>query len=123
MRAAAIAFVVVGALLLASCASAPSDSGIKGMVTIGPTSPVEQPGETNVAPYSARILIKNTTGRRIAEVESGEDGRFSVNLAPGRYVLEPQSGAAGLPVAEPQDVTVKAHRFTEVSVAYDSGIR
>jgi hypothetical protein len=98
------------------------DSGITGLVTLGPISPVEQPGVPNDRPYAATLVIKRTDGSVVAQVHSGEDGRFTVKLAPGTYILEPQNGQP-LPRAETQQVTVEPHAFTEVTVAYDSGIR
>jgi hypothetical protein len=117
-----LATLIAAALLCAACAPAPSDSGIRGLVTIGPVSPVQQQGEPGATPYSARIVVRRSGGGTAAEVKSGADGRFSVNLAPGSYVLEPQSPAV-MPFAKPQEVTVDPHRFTEVTVQYDSGIR
>lgn len=114
--------LVILALLLASCGAAPTDSGINGLVTIGPISPVEQPGVPNDAPYQATIVVKNDDGDAVATVESDADGRFTVNLDAGIYVLEPQSSGQ-LPFAQPQEVTVEPHRYTEVTVPYDSGIR
>ncbi len=122
MRALTSTALVILVLVVASCGSVPTDSGIAGLVTIGPVSPVEQPGVTNEAPYQATIVVRNADGDAVATVESGKDGRFTVNLAPGAYVLEPQSPGS-LPFAEPQEVTVEPHRFTEVTVPYDSGIR
>jgi hypothetical protein len=122
MRSLAVSSIAIAALVLAACTPAPSDSGIKGLVTIGPVSPVQQQGESGVALYAARIIVRRASGGKVAEIESGADGRFSVNLVPGRYVLEPQSTGA-LPFAGPQEVTVEPHRFTEVTVQYDSGIR
>jgi len=98
------------------------DSGIRGLVTIGPISPVERPGEPTDRPYAATIVIERVDGTTAAETKSGGDGRFSVNLAPGSYVLEPQNGNP-LPIARPQHVTVAPRTFTEVTVEYDSGIR
>jgi hypothetical protein len=117
-----LASLIAAALLCAACAKAPTDSGIRGLVTIGPVSPVQQQGEPGAAPYSARIVVRRPSGGTAAEVKSGADGRFSVNLAPGSYVLEPQSPAA-MPFAKPQEVTVEPHRFTAVTGQYDSGIR
>jgi len=123
-KIAILSVVVVGVLaaLLVSCKEAPTDSGIRGLVTIGPISPVEQPGIPNSEPYSATIVVKDADGDKVDEVTSGVDGRFTVTLAPGAYVLEPQSPDV-LPYATPQDVIVEPHRFTEVTVPYDSGIR
>ena len=40
----------------------------------------------------------------------------------GRYVVEPASGRPH-PRAEPVPATVHAHKFTRVTVSFDSGIR
>jgi hypothetical protein len=73
-------------------------------------------------PYSATLVVKDSRGAKVAEVRSGTDGRFALHVEPGTYVLEPQSPGA-LPYAPPQEVVVQAHRFTSVTVQYDSGIR
>jgi hypothetical protein len=75
------------------------------------------------APYEASILLRDATGKVVATVRSGEDGRFRVNLAPGEYVLEPVQGEGGLPYAGPVTVEVREHEFTSVTISYDSGIR
>jgi hypothetical protein len=99
------------------------DSGVQGEVRIGPVQPVEQPGVPNDAPYAATLRIKRATdGKVVAETKSAADGSFRVALAPGDYVLEPLNGDP-LPVAQAQDFTVTAGRFTTVDVEYDSGIR
>ncbi len=121
LAALALAALTLAALLV-SCAAAPDDSGIAGLVTIGPTSPVQHEGETGEAPYSATLLIKDGSGGTVATVNSDDDGRFAVDLAPGVYLLEPQSPGV-LPYAPPQEVAVEAHRYTQVKVHYDSGIR
>jgi hypothetical protein len=58
----------------------------------------------------------------VLTVRSGKDGRFRVRLPPGRYVVEPVS-ASRFPAAKPEPATVHAHRFTRVTVSFDSGIR
>jgi hypothetical protein len=104
----------------------PGDSGVKGMVTLGPISPVEQVGgPPNERPYVATIdvLAKGTT-TVVASAHSAADGRFTVRLAPGDYTLVPRSpGPAGMPHAAPIDVRVAPHSFIAVTIAYDSGIR
>jgi inhibitor of cysteine peptidase len=99
------------------------DSGIEGEVWIGPISPVSRPGDPDSEPYSAVIRIRSISDDRVlAEVTSGEDGRFRITLVPGRYLLEPQQGDP-LPRASTQEVTVVAGQFTHVRIDYDSGIR
>jgi hypothetical protein len=58
----------------------------------------------------------------VATVRSHADGRFSIRLTPGRYLLRPFAGHP-FPRSQPQTVRVYAHRFTNVTVVYDSGIR
>jgi len=74
-------------------------------------------------PISTELQVTRD-GRVVATVRSGEDGRFSVALAPGDYVLVPaQASPGGLPFARPVPVTVRPHVFTLVKVLFDSGIR
>lgn len=101
-------------------------SGIKGIVMIGPISPVEKEGEINEKPYpGAVILIMDSKGKKeIASVKSDQNGRFEIYLAPDTYQLLPQTpDKQPLPVADPQTVVVTADKFTEVTINYDSGIR
>jgi hypothetical protein len=123
------AFALAVALLAAACAeagpTAVPDTGIKGVVTLGPTCPVEQPGQSPcVAPYAATLAITNADdGKVVARVTSGQDGTFQVTVAPGDYVIAPQPGGDPFPVGQPVAVHVDAGAFTEVGVSYDTGIR
>ena len=99
------------------------DSGVAGRVLYGPTCPVQRIGQSCTRPYRATITIRSWQTRRlIARVRSSRRGWFRVALAPGRYLLVPQAGKP-YPRASPQTVTVRSHRYTEVTVDYDSGIR
>ncbi len=120
----AVVGVIGAALLLGGCsAPVPADSGIRGTVTLGPTSPVQQQGEPGNQPYSADLVIKPQGGRSsVARVTSDSDGRFSAVLEPGTYVIRAAS-AQSPPSLKPVTVTVQPHRFTEVTVPFDSGIR
>ena len=101
------------------------DSGIEGLVTIGPMCPVERedtpcPDE----PYQAKIDVVDANGRVVQTFESGVDGRFHVAIEPGRYTLEPQPpNGSPLPYASPVDVEVREGAYTTIDIAYDSGIR
>ncbi|MEA2315112.1 MAG: hypothetical protein QOI03_1804 [Solirubrobacteraceae bacterium] len=111
----------------AACASGsaagPVDSGIHGRVLYGPTCPVQLVGQSCTRPYQATISVRSkSTGRLLARVRSSTQGYFSVRLAPGRYVLTPESGHP-FPTSSPQSVVVYRHRYTSVTVRYDSGIR
>ena len=123
-RARLLAAVLLSVLMaIAGCSvGVPADSGIRGEVRIGPVSPVETPGTPASKPYAATLEIRPADGGRAVRAKSGADGRFSVNLAPGAYVIEPEQGNP-LPTAQPVTVEVEPHRFTPVVIDYDSGIR
>jgi hypothetical protein len=94
-------------------------------VLIGPMCPVMRADEPCPdQPFAATLLIRDSQGRELCTVASGEDGRFQVDLPPGAYEIVPLAGgASGLPFAAAQWVAVAPGQFTDVIVSYDSGIR
>jgi hypothetical protein len=124
--------LAVGAAAVALMASASGltniggtrlDSGVRGKVLYGPTCPVERVGEPCVEPYRATLRIRRRASHKlVATTRSDAQGRFKVPLAPGRYVIVPVSGRP-YPNAAPKPVRVERHRFTRVTITFDSGIR
>ncbi len=90
----------------------------------GPIQPVCQEGEPcDDAPFAATFNVYRGS-RRVAAFRSGKDGRFEVPLAPGRYTIVPSDDAPILfPEGQPQEVTVEAEGFTDVTLHFDTGIR
>jgi hypothetical protein len=118
-----VAVLAALALGTAGAAPAPPDSGVRGLVLYGPTCPVQRPGQTCTRPYRAWITIRSEPSGTVAvRVRSGTDGRFSARLVPGRYRLEPRNGQP-FPRARAQAVSVRPHRFSTVTIRFDSGIR
>jgi len=125
-----VAFLVAGCGGLVGDGATPSPagaSGIRGTVILGPTCPVEsEPGAHEpvpcLTPYSAQLVIVNEQGEVAARVTSAEDGSFQVDLAPGDYIVTPQSGDP-FPVAQPVPVSVPPDAYVEIQVNYDTGIR
>jgi hypothetical protein len=128
MRAIVIPGSVVSALVLlaigpASGVSQPVDSGIRGRVLLSPTCPVQRPGQSCTRPYRAWMTIRREPSGAVAlRVRSSPAGRFTARVPAGRYLLQPRN-ARPFPRARPQTVTVERHRFTEVTVSFDTGIR
>jgi hypothetical protein len=107
----------------ASGAQSRPDSGIRGQVLYGPTCPVQRPKQTCERPYQASITIRRQPGGTlVARVRSGTDGRFTARLTAGSYLLTPRNGKP-YPRAQSQTVAVHRHRFTAVTIRFDSGIR
>ncbi|HEX5175847.1 MAG TPA: hypothetical protein VFV83_02405, partial [Chthoniobacteraceae bacterium] len=124
------------------------DSGIRGLVLIGPIRPVARPDEPNEAPLAGaqirveEIPLPNVRYIRAMFVWSGvtnAEGRFTVRTPPGKFrvtakqalvVVEPPAGtiqraaSTGLPgTSATADVVVEEHAFTNVTLHLDSGIR
>jgi hypothetical protein len=64
---------------------------------------------------------KSAGGRLVKRFRSATNGRFRVRLAAGRYRLE--ATHKGYPRLQPVLVTVRAHRFTTITITFDTGIR
>ena len=102
--------------------TAAESSGVEGQVSLRPVRSIERKGTPNARPYQARITVLGAGGREVAVIDTDADGRFRIELAPGTYLLRPES--PGLyPRASEQRVTVRAHRLTRVEIVYDSGLR
>ena len=112
-------------LILFACASpsTPADSGIEGQVLLGPMCPVVR---EEVAcpdqPYQATLTVLSLNGRKIAQVQTNEHGKFKIPLSPGEYILHPEAPNV-MPFAAEQTFVVDKGRFTQITVHYDSGIR
>ena len=112
-------------LLLATCSvkPTPANSGVEGQVFIGPNCPVVQQGQACPdQTYQATLTVNSPNGKKITQVQTDESGRFQIPLAPGQYILHPESPNV-MPFAAEQAFTVEASMFTQIIVNYDSGIR
>jgi hypothetical protein len=103
-------------------ASGTSTSGVEGRILIRPVRSVDRRDGTNEAPYQARVSVLDAKGNEIAVTESDVDGNFRLGLPPGSYVLHPQSSGR-YPRAAEQKVVVRAGKWTQVEIVYDSGRR
>lgn len=104
-----------------------TSSGIRGMVLIGPTCPVEMyPPDPKCAdrPYQTRLAVTTVDGERvIKEFSSDASGKFSVAVSPGQYAIRSAAAANVLPYCASDTIRVIAGKYTEAAVSCDSGIR
>lgn len=114
-------------LLSVSCGRAPTGGiVISGRAEAGPVCPVEtNPPDPACAPRpvaGAVIVAVAESGDRV-ETTTGPDGRFSFDLAAGRYqiVARPAEGLMGTP--EPVDVEAASGSIDVGVLMYDTGIR
>ncbi|WP_160142450.1 carboxypeptidase-like regulatory domain-containing protein [Arthrobacter sp. SLBN-100] len=111
--------------MLASCATGPSNSGIKGHVTVDAGCPeIINATPCTAIPLPARITIRDAAGTMVRETTANDQGDFQLELQPGTYQLHAVNpSGAPMPSAPPENVVVEAGSFTEVKVAFDSGVR
>ena len=112
-------------LLTACAAQIPADTGVEGQVTIGPMCPVVRQGqECPDKSYQATLAILTAGGRQVKQFTTDTAGNFRMPLAPGSYILHPQTPAnQPMPTGRDQPFSVVQGQFTQIKVVYDSGIR
>jgi len=101
-------------------------SGVAGRVLLGPQCPVEQAGRPCPdKPVAAEVQVFSAgSDELVTSSDSGENGRFRIDLEPGSYELLPVvSESGGLPYGTRTHVTVEAGEYRRVTLSLDSGIR
>jgi hypothetical protein len=117
--------IAIALFVLAACAPPPpTDSGIQGRVTAGPSCPVSRPDDPCPdQPYAATLSILASADRRlITSVNADQSGFYRVLLPAGGYIIRPESPAV-MPHASEVIVLVQPHQFTLQDIQYDTGIR
>jgi len=105
----------------------PFDSGVEGVVTLGPTCPVMREGDTACAdkPYATSIqviAVGSSKSSPFTTVESDKEGKYKTMLPPGEYVLQPVGGSVPLR-CETKNITIEPSKIIKVNLSCDSGIR
>jgi hypothetical protein len=97
-------------------------TGLHGVVTRGPTTPVCQVGKPCSEPAVGAVLVFSRGGRVAARVRAGAGGRYSVRLPAGVYAVRssPPQTVGGL---SPRQVRVPSGTSVRRDFAIDTGIR
>ena len=97
-------------------------SGLHGIVTRGPTTPVCRVGVPCSAPAVGAVLVFSRTGHTAARVRAGAGGRYSIRLAPGYYTVTvspvPRIGFG----IRPNQVHVARDIYARLDFSIDTGI-
>jgi hypothetical protein len=103
------------------------NQGLRIATVAGPTCPVEKmPPDPACAPKpvpNVTVEIVDADGNQQALVMLDGAGQGSVELEPGVYNVTAQGTAGFMGGPEAQQVTVEDGQITEVTLAYDTGIR
>ena len=97
-------------------------SGLHGIVTRGPTTPVCRVGTPCSEPAVGAVLVFSRSGRDAARVRAGAGGRYSVQLPPGLYGVRvsPPQKIGGL---TPHQARVRSGVNRRFDFQIDTGIR
>ncbi len=105
----------------------PAQSGIRGVVMLGPTCPVmREPPDPECAdkPYATTLVITSDDGARVLKtIKSAGDGSFALELPPGAYSIRSMPNANILPRCASEIFAVMEGAYAHVVVSCDSGIR
>jgi hypothetical protein len=98
-------------------------SGLHGIATRGPTTPVCKVGVPCNAPAVGAVLVFSRAGRTSTRVRAGAGGRHSIRLAPGYYTVTvsplPRIGFG----IRPNHVHVARDIYARLDFSIDTGIR
>ena len=97
-------------------------TGLHGVVTRGPTTPVCQVGTPCSEPAVGAVLVFSRNGRVAARARTGAGGRYSVRLPVGLYAvqLSPPQKIGGF---SPRQARVRPGAPARLDFAIDTGIR
>lgn len=109
-------------LLLVACGPE-GTGGIEGRVLAGPVCPVETEGSPcPPSPWEGTVRATGADGSTV-ETTSDAEGRYSLRLPPGTYVVTAVTETASLPAAIPVEVTVVEGSSQVLDLEVDTGIR
>jgi hypothetical protein len=132
MRAGLALTLGAGLLVVVACGdqrpAAVPDSGVTGVVHLGPQCPVETADDLCDDQPAAGVTVivsdqipgeAYVAGTEVARTTTAADGTFTVTLAPGEYVVTAEAGMS----CEFMDARVLRGAYAEVDVPCDTGIR
>ena len=100
---------------------------LAGRVTIGPICPVETEGEPCPVPAetyaSVTVVVDAVGGRNVARQPLDSEGRYRIELVPGRYLVTLEHGLGIDPGRPVEDVEIRAGGTVTLDFDIDTGIR
>ena len=121
--------VLVMVVTVCGCPGATQPPGIlEGVVTIGPLSPVETPGEKPPVPpevYEARkVMVYDQSGSRlVVQVDIDGEGGYRVELEPGSYTVDINRIGIDFSKDLPKKVEIVSGGTVRLDIDIDTGIR
>jgi len=112
-----------GTTTLTSAPSSTEGTGVYGLVTAGPTCPVQRVDEPcPPRPVDAAVEARGADGKAKASTHTDSAGRYALRLQPGTYTLVALTGNV-FPTCPPVTLIVTADTPGRVDINCDTGIR
>ena len=129
--------LIIAVVLLSACGPSPLphiDKGekggtLEGHVTLGPMLPAKREGMVEPTPvpdaYAARqVVIYGRNGRtEVARAQINAQGRYSIALPAGTYLVEINHAGMDRGVDLPQEVEIVDGQVTQLDITIDTGVR
>jgi hypothetical protein len=127
IRVPSLLVLALAGLLVAACGGPSGPDAplvrVDGRVMRGPTAPTCQLDVPCEAPFSAGFSVRKGA-RTLAQFRSNANGEFTVELAPGAYVVVPDADAPLLaPQQQERSLSVPDVGAISVELSFDTGIR
>lgn len=132
MRAVLQLTLAAGLLIVVACGdqqpAAEPDSGVTGVVHLGPQCPVQSAQDPCDEQAAAGVTVTASeqvpgdayvAGAEVARTTTAPDGTFTLALAPGEYVVTAEAGMS----CELVDAWVARDTYARVDIPCDTGMR
>lgn len=96
-------------------------SGVVGTVIAWPCNPVETADDPPCPGYVGEIRVLRPDGSVVTRSRTDRNGRFSIELPPGRYTVDPEDGGKSLANGGGR-VTVRKGTFARVDLTHYTGL-
>jgi hypothetical protein len=118
--------LALSCLFAARAQSSPTpepDSGIEGIITLGPThgGPV-RPGIPDSKPFANGTFVVENENGVVTSFSTNDQGQFRISVGPGHYRVSPKEKSK-IGYYGPFDVDVVAGQTTKVAWSCDTGMR
>ena len=110
-------------LAVAPAGAAIVPSGLRGVVTRGPITPVCAAERPCDAPAKHATLLFSRHGSIVGRTTTDMEGRYRIQLPPGLYQVSRTVASKIGRGLEPDQARVRSGRFVRVDFSIDTGIR
>jgi hypothetical protein len=111
-------------LLAATLSAAEPQTGIEGVITVGPVhGGPARIGVPDSRPLANTTFIAQTQNGTATSFATNDQGRFRVSLKPGHYTVSLREKKGGIGRYGPFEADVVADQMTKVEWRCDTGMR